>query len=377
MAEHNHGAYHIRLHLPIMNVGSAIPRDSPPSQLMQRFATLALAALLAPAALAQSGSLVAGPEFDRPAVTLDYSSASLVAITPNSSTEVESSTIACRANDGAGGTTENSFYRVIDLADYTIPDMAQLTSVDFGLALDLRQAATADGTINVYTLPAGTNVSSGFSRSALTELASRTITFDADTLGLYRAILDDPDDPFDAAPELEGNELLVVEMFFGTGVTLPDAEQPEFDASAGSNEAAADGVTYLATVTSCGGIEPTPIGDLVPGQNPQWVVILNVDPVINNTAVGDDPEGRLSLGAVAPNPIVGDAVVTVTLAEAGQATLSVYDVLGREVASVLRAPLGAGSTDVRIDAGALPVGTYLARLTANGGTVVRPFTVAR
>ncbi len=53
-------------------------------------------------------------------------------------------------------------------------------------------------------------------------------------------------------------------------------------------------------------------------------------------------------------------------------TLAVFDVLGREVARVLDGDLAAGDLLVRLDVSALPAGTYLARLTADGATVVRP-----
>ncbi len=95
------------------------------------------------------------------------------------------------------------------------------------------------------------------------------------------------------------------------------------------------------------------------------------------TAIGEDPEGRLSLGGLLPNPSAEEATVTVSLASAGRATLVVYDVLGREVARLLDRDLVAGDLVVRVDVSTFEAGTYLARLTANGGTAVRPFTVVR
>ncbi|WP_412070059.1 T9SS type A sorting domain-containing protein [Rubrivirga sp. IMCC43871] len=94
-------------------------------------------------------------------------------------------------------------------------------------------------------------------------------------------------------------------------------------------------------------------------------------------AVGGDPDGRLSLGSLLPNPSADEATVTVSLASAGRATLVVYDVLGREVARVLDRDVVAGDHVVRVDVSAFDAGTYLARLTANGAMAVRPFTVVR
>ncbi len=108
------------------------------------------------------------------------------------------------------------------------------------------------------------------------------------------------------------------------------------------------------------------------------ILLLQVGDVLSaNVAVGEGPEGALGLGALAPNPSAATAELAVSLATAGPAVLAVFDVLGREVARVLDGPLAAGDHTVRVDVSALPAGTYLARLTAGGATVARPFTVAR
>ncbi|MGB3543775.1 T9SS type A sorting domain-containing protein, partial [Rubrivirga sp.] len=84
-----------------------------------------------------------------------------------------------------------------------------------------------------------------------------------------------------------------------------------------------------------------------------------------------------SLGTVVPNPSAARASVSVTLQEAGHATVAVYDLLGRQVATVLDRALSAGTATLDLEVGALPAGTYMVRLAAGGATVVRPFTVAR
>ena len=109
----------------------------------------------------------------------------------------------------------------------------------------------------------------------------------------------------------------------------------------------------------------------------QIVVVLYGDVAANAVATADDPDGRLGLSPLAPNPAAGTAEATVTLAAPGRATVAVYDVLGREVARVLDRDLAAGDHAVRLDASDLPAGTYLVRLSAAGATVARPFTVAR
>ncbi|HEX8386935.1 MAG TPA: T9SS type A sorting domain-containing protein, partial [Rubricoccaceae bacterium] len=81
--------------------------------------------------------------------------------------------------------------------------------------------------------------------------------------------------------------------------------------------------------------------------------------------------------AVSPNPsVAGAAVLTVELPEAEAVRLSVFDVLGREVAVVADGALGAGPQTFAIGR-ALPAGVYVARLqTARGATALQ-FTVVR
>ena len=81
--------------------------------------------------------------------------------------------------------------------------------------------------------------------------------------------------------------------------------------------------------------------------------------------------------AVVPNPSVsGTAVLTVTLPEATEARLSVFDVLGREVAVVADRALGAGEQTLALGR-SLPAGVYLARLQTARGTTALQFTVVR
>ncbi|WP_412060685.1 T9SS type A sorting domain-containing protein [Rubrivirga sp. IMCC45206] len=549
---------------------------------MRHFATLALAALLlAPAAFAQSEALSISPATVRASLPSAFdASTALVEITQNSSLNVTTGTVRCASSTDEGatpqGSTANSFYRVFDLTQYSVPDNAVLNSIDYGVRIRIFDEGTrpATGDLIVSTLPAGTDVSNGFSTSALTPLASEEVTFAADSLALVTT-------PFSAPPMLTGSELLVVELAFDAGNFDPDEDTPrQFDATPGANDEPADGATYLGT-PDCGGIPPTPTEQIGATFTSQWVVVLNVDeagavsPIgdarsagvgatvtvegtvsraqgdfvylqdetggltlrqtdensqffmdvasgaiapgttialtgtlsefngllqINNddlaeyeitgtgdapapqvvtldelatngeayegelvqvvgvtidgdgdtvfgdrtsydiedgsgamgavtlripnaddteidgqaiptgsvtltgvvgqfsstdpaagyqifaiqdgdigmvTAIGEDPEGRLALGGLLPNPSAQEATVTISLASAGRATLVVYDVLGREVARVLDRDLVAGDLVVRVDVSALDAGTYLARLTANGGTAVRPFTVVR
>jgi hypothetical protein len=67
-----------------------------------------------------------------------------------------------------------------------------------------------------------------------------------------------------------------------------------------------------------------------------------------------------------PNPFNPATEIRFDLPEAGTVSLVVYDLLGREVATLLREERGAGEQRVRWDASANPSGVYVARLSVTG-----------
>ena len=87
------------------------------------------------------------------------------------------------------------------------------------------------------------------------------------------------------------------------------------------------------------------------------------------------PDG-LSLGNY-PNPFNPATTLTYTLEQAGDTTLEVFDVQGRVVQLLADGYQQAGSHEVRLDAGSLPSGVYLARLTTGQHSVVHRMALAR
>ncbi len=68
-----------------------------------------------------------------------------------------------------------------------------------------------------------------------------------------------------------------------------------------------------------------------------------------------------------PNPFNPQTTITFTLPRTGHVTLRVYDVLGREIATLVdHESLGAGTHDVLFDASQLSSGVYFYRLQADG-----------
>ncbi len=88
------------------------------------------------------------------------------------------------------------------------------------------------------------------------------------------------------------------------------------------------------------------------------------------------PEDRaLRFRSIAPNPAVGAATIAYTLDETAHVRLAVYDVLGRRVATLADDVRSAGDHTAAFDASALPNGTYVVRLEADGAQVARPIAV--
>lgn len=119
-----------------------------------------------------------------------------------------------------------------------------------------------------------------------------------------------------------------------------------------------------------------------------WVVLLqtgrspnsiyrSAEPALSAFPVASEapPRSGESRIEVLPNPASGRASVRlVTEAQPSQATVSVYDALGRRVAVLHDGPLAAGAHTFTLDTSGMPSGTYVVR-TDRGGA--RTFTVSR
>ena len=95
-------------------------------------------------------------------------------------------------------------------------------------------------------------------------------------------------------------------------------------------------------------------------------------------SVATEGEGVVDLGvAVAPNPVAGTGTVTFGLAEGGDARVSLYDALGREVAVLAEGPRGSGRHTVGLSASALPAGVYVVRVVTAGEAHTARLTVVK
>jgi len=85
--------------------------------------------------------------------------------------------------------------------------------------------------------------------------------------------------------------------------------------------------------------------------------------------------GEFLLGQNYPNPFNPTTTISFNLEKSGHAVLTVYDVLGREVAVLVNSKLVAGEHEVSFDAGDLPSGIYLYRLKSAGQTLTKKMTL--
>lgn len=92
---------------------------------------------------------------------------------------------------------------------------------------------------------------------------------------------------------------------------------------------------------------------------------------------GETLPTEVTLGAAYPNPLTHTTVLGFALPEAGHVRLTIYDVLGREVAGLVDGLVGAGTHTVHFDAIDLPNGTYLVRLETGGQVRTQQVTVVR
>jgi hypothetical protein len=107
------------------------------------------------------------------------------------------------------------------------------------------------------------------------------------------------------------------------------------------------------------------------------------DDLLANQPFGDAPVAPLrTFMSVGPNPVSSATVISYGLAQAGPVELSLFDVTGRRIRSLVSETAAAGTYHVRWDGrdgGGRSVsgGVYFARLHTDAGLVQRTFVVAR
>ncbi len=142
-----------------------------------------------------------------------------------------------------------------------------------------------------------------------------------------------------------------------------------------------------ATWESHGPVTDTSLQVQSPAQNPGlyfWLVtatdgelastsleVFRFDIVDITHAPEEIASGSFSLSQNYPNPFNPATAISYQLSAASEVNLKVYDLLGREVASLAEGYRSAGSHTVQFDAAGFPTGVYICRLVAGTFTAHR------
>ena len=90
------------------------------------------------------------------------------------------------------------------------------------------------------------------------------------------------------------------------------------------------------------------------------------------------PEGPVAIQKVAPNPVTGTSTLRFTARESGTVTVSLYDVLGRRIATLHDGRVSSDQPQqVTLDASSLSSGVYFLRVEGDGFTKTRRLTVVQ
>ncbi|MCK4806589.1 MAG: T9SS type A sorting domain-containing protein [Candidatus Aegiribacteria sp.] len=78
---------------------------------------------------------------------------------------------------------------------------------------------------------------------------------------------------------------------------------------------------------------------------------------------------------VSPNPMTSQGVVNFTLAEQGRTVITIYDISGRSVVTILNSEMSAGNHSVNLNTSGMSSGVYFVRVLSEGNSAVGRFVV--
>ena len=128
-----------------------------------------------------------------------------------------------------------------------------------------------------------------------------------------------------------------------------------------------ENLAYTNTTLQSAGTDGFALGDLnwFPDQKAQWIkFITDVNDV--NTA-----PTSFALHQNYPNPFNPSTKITFTLEKSGFASLTVYNILGQKVATVVSGNLSAGTHEFNFNAANLSSGIYMYKLESNNNVAVK------
>jgi hypothetical protein len=137
---------------------------------------------------------------------------------------------------------------------------------------------------------------------------------------------------------------------------------------------------------SGGGVNATVMfgADTAAGENPKagasdWDVeyFFIGGPLLSGVSNSSSMQSSLAIDANFPNPFASSTKINFTLADESNVVLTVEDVLGRTIATLVNGPLGPGDHTFTFDAGDLPNGVYSYTLRADGQSVTKSMSLIR
>jgi hypothetical protein len=101
------------------------------------------------------------------------------------------------------------------------------------------------------------------------------------------------------------------------------------------------------------------------------------NPVVGVQMIGSEVPQEFTLAQNYPNPFNPGTAIGFQLTAYSHARLSIYDLLGREVATLVNEVKAPGTYEVKLDGSGIASGVYLYRLTAGNQSVIRKMMVTK
>jgi N-acetylneuraminic acid mutarotase len=105
--------------------------------------------------------------------------------------------------------------------------------------------------------------------------------------------------------------------------------------------------------------------------------VWEYDPLFTSVGRFSELPGHFVLGQNYPNPFNPSTTIKYELPTSSDVRLTVFDMLGREVAVLVNEKKAPGSYEVKFDAAGIPSGVYLCRLTAGSFVQTRKMIVVK
>ncbi|MGF1669172.1 MAG: T9SS type A sorting domain-containing protein [Balneolaceae bacterium] len=112
---------------------------------------------------------------------------------------------------------------------------------------------------------------------------------------------------------------------------------------------------------------------IIPGD----ILFIYDSTVTTNEGLASETPGRIRLNQNYPNPFNPSTVISFELPAAANVELKVFDITGREVATLVNEIRTAGMHQVQFDASNLASGMYLYRLKSNNNVLTRKLTLLK